>query len=192
MPRRGQDDLRRCINLAAVDLRLVYGLTSLTSAHLARMSWYEPLPAGCNFGPWAAQIVTARSVRAGPRSELLFAGGVPAIPFETVPVLFTGWDHFVRLCNELVGCGEPRKATHSRERDRVESGELRADGSNVVISLRTKYSIAERKYSVPVECLQDLIVDLQRLSLSGPTAAFEKADSQTEPPLPLELPVAAE
>jgi hypothetical protein len=67
-----------------------------------------------------------------------------------------------------------------------------ADGSNVVISLRTKYSIAERKYSVPVECLRDLIVDLQRLSLSGPTAAFEKADSQTEPPLPLELPVAAE
>ena len=66
-----------------------------------------------------------------------------------------------------------------------------ADGSNVVISLRTKYSIAERKYSVPVECLQDLIVDLRRLSLSGPTAAFE-ADSQTEPLLPLELSVAAE
>ena len=67
-----------------------------------------------------------------------------------------------------------------------------AADDSIVISLRTKYSTAERIYSVPVECLQDLIVDLRRLSLSGPTAAFEKADSQTEPPLPLELPVAAE
>ena len=66
-----------------------------------------------------------------------------------------------------------------------------ADGS-IVISLRAKYSTAERMYSVPVECLQDLIVDLRRLSLAAPTAPCEKADSQTEPLLPLELPVAAE
>ena len=67
-----------------------------------------------------------------------------------------------------------------------------AADDSVVISLRTKYSTAERTYSVPVECLQDLIVDLRRLSLSAPTAPCEKADSQTEPLLPLELPVAAE
>ena len=66
-----------------------------------------------------------------------------------------------------------------------------ADDS-IVISLRTKYSTAERTYSVPVECLQDLIVDLRRLSLSAATAPCEKADSQTEPLLPLDLPVAAE
>ena len=65
-----------------------------------------------------------------------------------------------------------------------------AADDSIVISLRTKYSTAERTYSVPVECLRDLIVDLRRLSLAAPTAPCEKADSQTE--LPLELPVAAE
>jgi hypothetical protein len=39
-----------------------------------------------------------------------------------------------------------------------------ADRKEIVISLTTKYSNAERKYSVPVECLYDLIVDLQRLN----------------------------
>ena len=67
-----------------------------------------------------------------------------------------------------------------------------AADDSIVISLRTKYSTAERTYSVPVECLQDLIVDLRRLSLSAPAAPCEKADSQTEPLLPLDLPVAAE
>ena len=43
-----------------------------------------------------------------------------------------------------------------------------ADDRNIVISLLTKYSTAERKYSVPVECLQDLIIDLKRLSTSSP------------------------
>ena len=38
------------------------------------------------------------------------------------------------------------------------------DGKNIVISLRTKYSTAERKYSVPLECFQDFIVDVQRLT----------------------------
>ena len=37
------------------------------------------------------------------------------------------------------------------------------DGKNLIISLRTKYSSAEWKYSVPVECLKDLLIDLQRL-----------------------------
>jgi len=67
-----------------------------------------------------------------------------------------------------------------------------AADDSIVISLRTKYSTAERTYSVPVECLQDLIIDLRRLSFSAPTAPYEKADSQTEPLLPLELSVAAE
>jgi hypothetical protein len=40
-----------------------------------------------------------------------------------------------------------------------------ADG-NVIISFRTAFSKAERKYSVPFECFQDLIVDLQRLDAS--------------------------
>jgi hypothetical protein len=43
------------------------------------------------------------------------------------------------------------------------------DGKNVIISLTTKYSTAERKYSVPVECFYDLIVDLRRLN--APTSA---------------------
>jgi hypothetical protein len=41
-----------------------------------------------------------------------------------------------------------------------------SDGKNLIISLRTKYSSAERKYSVPLECLKDLLVDLQRLQAS--------------------------
>jgi hypothetical protein len=41
------------------------------------------------------------------------------------------------------------------------------DGKNVIISLTTKYSTAERKYSVPVECFRDLIVDLKRLNTAA-------------------------
>ena len=74
--------------------------------------------------------------------------------------------------------------------------ELRAesysvDGDNIVISLRTKYATAERKYSVPVQCFQDLIVDLQRLNASTPLEP-NKAHKQAEPYLPLEIFVAAE
>jgi hypothetical protein len=38
------------------------------------------------------------------------------------------------------------------------------DGTSVIISLATKYSGAERVYSVPLECFHDLIVDLRRLN----------------------------
>ena len=74
--------------------------------------------------------------------------------------------------------------------------ELRAesysvDGDNIVVSLRTKYSTAERKYSVPIQCFQDLIVDLQRLNASTPIEPNE-AHKQAEPFLPFEIPVAAE
>jgi hypothetical protein len=46
-----------------------------------------------------------------------------------------------------------------------------SDG-NLVISLRTKFSSAERKYSVPLECFLDLIVDLQRLNASKTTESL--------------------
>ena len=42
-----------------------------------------------------------------------------------------------------------------------------SDRTSVVISLRTKFSSAERKYSIPLECFHDLIVDLQRLNASA-------------------------
>ena len=38
------------------------------------------------------------------------------------------------------------------------------DDQTVVSSLTTKYSTAERTYSVPLGCLDDLVVDLQRLN----------------------------
>jgi hypothetical protein len=47
------------------------------------------------------------------------------------------------------------------------------DGRTVIISLTTKYSAAERKYCVPVECLQDLIVDLLRLNAAASTTLID-------------------
>ena len=44
-----------------------------------------------------------------------------------------------------------------------------ADSKDLVLSLTTKYSEAERFYSVPLECFSDLILDLRRLSGSGGT-----------------------
>ena len=38
------------------------------------------------------------------------------------------------------------------------------DGKSVLVSFRTKFSSAERKYLVPKECLRDFFVDLQRLN----------------------------
>lgn len=52
-----------------------------------------------------------------------------------------------------------------------------ADG-NVVISLRTKYSTNEWKYSIPVECFLDLVIDLKRLNLAPPI----QPDKLTEQP----------
>jgi len=49
------------------------------------------------------------------------------------------------------------------------------DGA-VVISMRMRYSTAERKYLVPLECLHDLVLDLQRLNamaVGGEDAAPE-------------------
>ncbi|MGB9042544.1 MAG: hypothetical protein WCC81_08740 [Pseudolabrys sp.] len=54
---------------------------------------------------------------------------------------------------------------------------------NVVISLRTKVSSAERKYSVPLECFHDLIIDLQRLNASK---AVEPSIQSEETPMAAE------
>src|SRR5262245_37452055 len=67
-----------------------------------------------------------------------------------------------------------------------------ADRENVVISLRMKYSMVERKYSVPLECLRDLVVDFRRLSSATPDVPTENTHGETEPLLPLGLPTAAE
>ena len=66
-----------------------------------------------------------------------------------------------------------------------------AGDDNIVISLRAKYSSAERRYSIPVECFEDLIVDLRRLSSSESHRPTDDAH-EAEPMLPLEMPVAAE
>jgi Raf kinase inhibitor-like YbhB/YbcL family protein len=54
-----------------------------------------------------------------------------------------------------------------------------AEDGAVVISLRAKYSTAERKYLVPLACLQDLVLDLQRLN------AATASDASEAPELPL-------
>ena len=41
---------------------------------------------------------------------------------------------------------------------------LSPDGKAITLCLSTRYSTAERLYSVPVECFYDLIVDLRRLN----------------------------
>jgi hypothetical protein len=66
-----------------------------------------------------------------------------------------------------------------------------AGDGNIVVSLRAKYS-AERQYSIPVECFEDLIVDLRRLSASVARKSMDEAPDEDEPMLPLEMPVAAE
>jgi len=61
-----------------------------------------------------------------------------------------------------------------------------ADGKNVIISLKTKFSTAERKYSVPLECFYDLIVDLQRLNASKEATSIEPPTQPTSDPSPSE------
>jgi hypothetical protein len=64
--------------------------------------------------------------------------------------------------------------------------ELRAENystdGKVVIALRTRYSPNEWKYSIPVECFLDLIIDLKRLNCVPPTQAPPtQPDKPTEP-----------
>jgi hypothetical protein len=50
------------------------------------------------------------------------------------------------------------------------------DGDGVVISLRTKFSSAERKYLIPLECFHDLIVDLHRLNANSTIETSSRED----------------
>jgi hypothetical protein len=61
-----------------------------------------------------------------------------------------------------------------------------ADGKNVIISLKTKFSTAERKYSVPLECFYDFIVDLQRLNASKEATPIEPSTQPTSASSPSE------
>jgi hypothetical protein len=56
------------------------------------------------------------------------------------------------------------------------------DGKNVIISLTTKYSSAERKFSVPIECFYDLIADLQRLNAATGATLIETSLQPTVTP----------
>jgi hypothetical protein len=75
----------------------------------------------------------------------------------------------------------PQPGTSAMSEDRIlpiavtalRADEYSADGRHVVIALRTRYSNTERKYSVPIECFHDLIVDLQRLNGPGNRTPIE-------------------
>ena len=49
------------------------------------------------------------------------------------------------------------------------------NGKNIIISLKTRYS-TEREYSVPVECLYELIADLQKLNSPHSTVSTKPPD----------------
>jgi hypothetical protein len=59
------------------------------------------------------------------------------------------------------------------------------DGKNVIISLTTKYSIADRKFSVPIECFHDLILDLQRLNAAASATSIEAPIQPAVAPSPV-------
>lgn len=56
------------------------------------------------------------------------------------------------------------------------------DRTSVIISLTTKFSTAERKYAVPLVCLHDLIVDLQRLNAESEASTAEPVPEPTVTP----------
>ena len=58
-----------------------------------------------------------------------------------------------------------------------------SDRTAVIISLTTKFSTAERKYAVPLACLHDLIVDLQRLNAESEASTTEPASEPTVTPV---------
>ena len=60
------------------------------------------------------------------------------------------------------------------------------DGKSVIISLKTRFSLAERKYSVPLECFYDLIMDLRRLNASIDARSSEPSIQPTVAPKPAE------
>jgi hypothetical protein len=58
------------------------------------------------------------------------------------------------------------------------------DAKNIIISLTTKYSTSDRKYSVPLECFYDFIVDLKRLNALKSATAINTSSQLAVPPKP--------
>ncbi len=56
------------------------------------------------------------------------------------------------------------------------------DSKNIIISLMTKFSNAEQKYSVPIDCLYDFIADVRRLNAIGDRHKVEIEHPETLPP----------
>ena len=65
--------------------------------------------------------------------------------------------------------------------------EYTPDGKGIIVSLATKYSPERRNYSVPVECLYNLISDLRTLKPPSNGAAPAPADETSQQaPAPLQ------
>jgi len=59
-----------------------------------------------------------------------------------------------------------------------------ADGREIIVSVTTKYSASQRRYSVPIGCFDDFIVDLQRLHSYRKLMSTEVSiQPATDPPL---------
>jgi len=58
----------------------------------------------------------------------------------------------------------------------IRAHEYTPDGKGIIVSLATKYSAERRDYSVPVECLYNLISDLRTLKPPSDGAAPAPAD----------------
>jgi len=62
----------------------------------------------------------------------------------------------------------------------IRAHEYTPDGKGIIVSLATKYSPERRDYSVPVECLYNLISDLRTLKPPSNGAAPEPADEPSQ------------
>ena len=62
----------------------------------------------------------------------------------------------------------------------IRAHEYTPDGKGIIVSLATKYSAERRDYSVPVECLYDLISDLRTLKQPSNGAAAAPADEPSQ------------
>jgi len=63
----------------------------------------------------------------------------------------------------------------------IRAHEYTPDGKGIIVSLATKYSAERRDYSVPVECLYNLISDLRTLKPPSDGAAPAPADETSQP-----------
>ncbi len=57
------------------------------------------------------------------------------------------------------------------------------DGKNIIMSLTTKYSDVERKFSVPIDCFYDFIADVRRLNANANKHRAEMAQPETLAPM---------